>query len=80
MIRRMLRLFDDPAKRYRYAQPDIREVLVDGDLATVKLFWTLTVTDAAGKVRDTGVEDGLDVFLRQPDGRWKIHVSHAFTK
>ncbi len=78
--RRMQTLFDDPAKRYRYAQPDIREVLVDGDLATVKLFWTLTVTDAAGKVLDTGVEDGLDVFVRQPDGRWKIHVSHAFTK
>jgi uncharacterized protein (TIGR02246 family) len=78
--RRMQTLFDDPAKRYRYEQPDIREVLVDGDLATVKLFWTLTVTDAAGKVLDTGVEDGLDVFVRQPDGRWKIHVSHAFTK
>jgi ketosteroid isomerase-like protein len=55
-------------------------VLVDGDLATVQLFWTLTVTDPEGKVLDTGVEDGLDVFRRQPDGRWKIHVSHAFTK
>jgi ketosteroid isomerase-like protein len=70
----------DPAKRYSYAQPDIREILVDGDLATVKLFWTLTVTDPTGKVLDTGVEDGLDVFVRQPDGRWKIHVSHAFTQ
>jgi uncharacterized protein (TIGR02246 family) len=77
---RMQTLFDDPAKRYHYAPPDIREVLVDGNLATVKLFWTLTVTDPAGKVLDTGVEDGLDVFVRQPDGRWKIHVSHAFTK
>ena len=76
----MQTLFDDPDKRYTYAQPDIREVLVDGDLATVQLFWTLTVTDPAGKVLDTGVEDGLDVFRRQPDGTWKIHVSHAFTK
>jgi uncharacterized protein (TIGR02246 family) len=77
---RMQGLFDDPERRYSYAQPDIREVLVDGDLATVKLFWTLTITDRSGKVLDTGIEDGLDVFVRQPDGRWKIHVSHAFTK
>ncbi|MGH3640674.1 MAG: YybH family protein [Mycobacterium sp.] len=76
----MQKLFDDPVRRYSYAPPDIREVLVDGDLATVRLFWTLTVTDAAGKVLDRGVEDGLDVFTRQPDGSWKIHVSHAFTK
>jgi ketosteroid isomerase-like protein len=52
----------------------------DGDLATVTLFWTLTVTDPAGKVLDTGLEGGLDVFRRQPDDNWKIHVSHAFTK
>jgi ketosteroid isomerase-like protein len=76
----MQKLFDDPVKRYSYAQLDIREVLVDGDLAVVRLFWTLTVTDAAGKILDTGVEDGLDVLTRQPDGSWKIHVSHALTK
>lgn len=40
----------------------------------------LTVTDPSGMVLDTGVEDGLDVFTRQADGSWKIHVSHAFTK
>jgi uncharacterized protein (TIGR02246 family) len=76
---RMQKLFDDPLRRFSYAPPDIKEVLVDGDLATVKLFWTLTVTDKLGKVLDTGLEDGLDVFKRQPDGSWKIHVSHAFT-
>jgi uncharacterized protein (TIGR02246 family) len=80
LCKRMQTLFNDPEKRYSYAQPDIREVLVDGDLATVRLFWTLTVTDPVGKVLDTGVEDGLDVFVRQPDGTWKVHVSHAFTK
>lgn len=77
---RMQVLFDDPNKQYGYGQPDIREVLVAGDLATVKLFWTLTVKDASGTVIDTSVEDGLDVFVRQPDGSWKIHVSHAFTR
>jgi hypothetical protein len=55
-------------------------VLVDGDLATVKLFWTLTVTDESGNGLDTGGEDGFDEFRRRPDGSWKIHVSHACTK
>jgi ketosteroid isomerase-like protein len=76
---RMKTLFDDPAKSFSYAEPDIKEVLVAGDLATVKLFWTLTVADKSGKVLDTMVEDGLDVFQRQADGSWKIHISHAFT-
>jgi uncharacterized protein (TIGR02246 family) len=77
---RMKTLFDDPAKRFSYAEPDIREVLVNGDLATVHLFWTLTVTDKSGKLLDTMTEDGLDVFRRQPDDTWKIHISHAFTQ
>ena len=77
---RMKTLFNDPAKRFSYAEPDIREVLVDGDLATVHLFWKLTVSDTSGTVLDTVTENGLDVFRRQPDGSWKIHLSHAFTQ
>jgi uncharacterized protein (TIGR02246 family) len=75
---RMRKLLSDPARQYSYAEPDIREVLVDGDLATVALTWTLTVTDAAGNIVETIKEDGLDVFLRQPDGPWKLHISHGF--
>ena len=33
--RKMQRLFSDPEKRYSYAESEIREVLVDGDLAPV---------------------------------------------
>jgi ketosteroid isomerase-like protein len=77
---RMQKLFDDPVKRFSYAQPDIREVLVDGHLTTVMLFWTLTVTDQAGTVLNTGVEDGPDVFKWQSEGGWKFYVSQAFTK
>ena len=76
----MRHLFDDPARTFRYAPPDIREVLVDGDLATVRLLWTLTVSDSGGQVLDTTVENGLDVFRRQPDGSWRIAISHAFTE
>lgn len=76
----MRRLFDDPARTFTYDQPDVREVLVDGDLATVRLIWPLTVRDASGKVLEKIDENGVDVFRRQPDGSWKIHVSHAFTE
>lgn len=74
----MQKLFIDPAKRATYAEPEIKEVLVDDDLASVRLVWTLTVADAAGKVLATVREDGVDVFRRQPDGSWKIYISHAF--
>ncbi|MCX2933433.1 nuclear transport factor 2 family protein [Mycobacterium sp. CVI_P3] len=70
--------FADPARTYHYDEPQIREVLVDGDLATVALIWTLTVRDESGRVLETVHEDGLDVFRRQPDGVWRIHISHAF--
>lgn len=73
-------LFTDPSRSFSYAEPDIREILVDGDLATVRLIWTLTVRDAEGKVLETVEENGVDVFRRQDDGSWRIHVSHAFTQ
>jgi uncharacterized protein (TIGR02246 family) len=76
----MGRLFDDPTRTFTYDQPDVREVLVDGDLATVRLIWPLTVWDTSGKVLETIDENGVDVFRRQADGSWKIHVSHAFTQ
>lgn len=54
----------------RYDPPEIREILVDGDLAVVRLRWTLTTQTLAE--RRLSREEGLDVFRRQPDGRWSI--------
>jgi ketosteroid isomerase-like protein len=66
----------DPARNYRYALT-IEEILVSGDLAAVRLDWTLTVarrneagTQTAGT--QTIEEPGLDVFRRQSDGTWRI--------
>ena len=76
----MRRNFADPSKTFTYAEPDIRDVDVDGDLAAVRLIWTLTVRDASGVVLETVEEDGVDVFRRQADGSWKTAVSHAFAR
>lgn len=43
-----------------------------GDLAVVRLIWTLTVTDADNKVAETTKDRGIDIFRRQADGSWKI--------
>jgi len=65
------RALADRTRTFSYALA-IREILVWGDTAVVRLTWTLTV-----RWRDTGrktktVEPGLDVFRRQRDGRWCI--------
>ncbi|HEX5863802.1 MAG TPA: hypothetical protein VF014_06020 [Casimicrobiaceae bacterium] len=50
----------------------IKEILVSGDLAVVRLVWTLKATgsDMPGEV--VSEEPGMDVFRKQPDGGWKI--------
>jgi ketosteroid isomerase-like protein len=50
----------------------------DGDLATVRLTWTSRTTGAGIEGERVEHEKGLDVFRRQPDGLWRIHVSHAY--
>lgn len=64
------RALTDRTKRYAYSLA-VKEVLVSGDLAMVRLTWTLTLTkpDARPEVSQ---EYGIDVFERQPDGTWKI--------
>jgi len=67
---RLQRSLADESKKYAYAL-DIREILVAGDLAVVRLEWTLTVTLGNGQ-RVISVEPGMDVLRREPDGSWKI--------
>jgi uncharacterized protein (TIGR02246 family) len=50
----------------------IKEILVSGDLAVVRLVWTLKVTPA-GVVKETVSEEpGMDIFRKQTNGKWKI--------
>jgi steroid delta-isomerase len=61
----------DRTKNFTYAL-DIKEIIVSGDIAVVRLVWTLKVSrDGASQVTETK-EPGLDVFRRQPDGKWRI--------
>jgi len=65
-----------PGLKLRYT-PDIREIIVAGNIAVVRLFWTLTA-EVKGRA-ESSVEAGMDVFQRQPDGRWSIIRFVAFT-
>ena len=61
----------------RYDNPNVHEIVVAGDIAVVRLTWTLT-TEVNG-AKDTTTEEGMDIFQRQPDGRWSIARFIAFT-
>lgn len=51
---------------------DIKEILVSGDLAIVRLVWTLRIAQKGGGATRVSEEPGLDVFRRERDGRWRI--------
>ncbi len=66
------RSLTDTSRRYAYAL-DIKEVIVSGDLAVVRLTWRLSVSyRAAAAAAVESVETGVDIFRKQPDGRWRI--------
>lgn len=64
----------DVSLQYR---PDIREIIVSGDTAVVRLFWILTTEKDGAKEEST--EAGIDIFQRQADDRWSIARFIAFT-
>ena len=65
-------------KIFRYETPEIEQILIDGDLAVVRLVWTLKISFKNRTDTETIKEKGLDIFKRQPDGSWKIAISYAY--
>jgi steroid delta-isomerase len=61
---------ENPERRYLYSL-DVKEIIVSGDLAVVRLVWTLDIEDKGG-ARQSFDETGLDVFRSGADGRWRI--------
>jgi ketosteroid isomerase-like protein len=76
---RLKRALGDETRSWTYAQPDIKEILVFGDVAVVRLTWISTVTGGPEGVVKSA-EPGMDLFRRQPDGSWKIMRYMAFSQ
>ncbi|MFG1298520.1 nuclear transport factor 2 family protein [Xanthobacter sp. V3C-3] len=72
---RIARALAAPDRRLTYAF-EIHDILVSGDLASVRLIWTLTEQHAGTATRTQDI--GLDVFRRDPDGAWRIARYVAF--
>ena len=60
----------DRERTYHYSL-NINEVLVYGDLAVVRLIWTLEI-EKDGVSKETIAEPAVDIFRHQADGSWKI--------
>ncbi len=58
----------DPANDFHY-ELEIREIIVEGDLAVVRLTWTLFISP----INVTSVEPGMDIFRREADGKVADH-------
>lgn len=56
---------------------DIHEIIVSGDIAVVRLTWTLTLR--RGTTRQVSREAGMDIFQRQATGTWSIVRFIAFS-
>ncbi len=67
---RLNKALADTTRTFTY-RLKIKEVLVFGSTAVVRLTWISTLTTADGKSM-TDEEPGLDLFQRQADGSWKI--------
>jgi len=78
MCQHLTKALNDSDKLFRYEAPKIEQILINGDLAVVRLIWTLNISDKNQQLMETIREKGLDVFKRQQDGSWKIIISYAF--
>ena len=71
------RALGDRSKTMTYSF-DIKEIIVSGDMAIVRLVWTSRASrEGSSQVIETK-EPGLDVFRRQPDGKWRISRYMAY--
>jgi uncharacterized protein (TIGR02246 family) len=72
------RLLGDATQRSHYTL-DLREILVYGDIAVVRLIWTLDESKKGSSGTVRSLEPGMDIFQQQKDGSWKIIRYLAYT-
>lgn len=78
MCENLTKVLNDKDVDYSYAQPKIEQIIVEGNLAAVRLIWTLKVAPKSGGDAAVVNERGLDIFRKQVDGTWKIAISYAY--
>jgi ketosteroid isomerase-like protein len=78
MCRQLTKVLTDSDRLFRYDPPKIEQVMIEGDLAVVRLVWTLRISSKDQSAVEIIKENGLDVFIRQGDGSWKIAISYAY--
>ena len=76
VCKRIAAALANPAIQITYA-PDIQDILVDGDLAVVRLVWSVTTKRGTREAKSS--EPGIDVFRRERDGVWRIYRFVAFS-
>lgn len=65
------RMMTDPNVKAQ-TQPTIEEITVSGDLAYARLVWNTDVTDTRTGQRSTRRMKDLQIWRREPDGRWRF--------
>jgi ketosteroid isomerase-like protein len=78
MCQNLKTVIADPDKTFTYEIPKIDQIILNNDMAIVRLSWTLKVSYKDRTNVDTFKEKGLDVMKRQTDGTWKIVISFAY--
>jgi ketosteroid isomerase-like protein len=78
ICRQLSAVLSDPNKSFHYETPEIEQVLIDNEMAVVRLVWKLKITDKQTAQVTSIREKGMDIFQRQKDGSWKIAISYAY--
>ncbi len=77
LCKRLRQALGEAAFRYHYT-PDIQEILISGDLAVVRIVWTLTVTRNGNAEPTVVTEPAMYVMRHEPDGNWRVFRFLAF--
>jgi ketosteroid isomerase-like protein len=72
------KLFQEKNKHYQY-HFKLHKVYRSGDLAAARITWYLSVHQGNKKIFSSR-EEGLDIFKRQPNGKWQIINYIAYSK
>lgn len=78
MCRSLKAVLTDSNRTFSYEAPNIEQIIIQGDMAVVRLIWSLKISSENPLKTELIKEKGLDVFKRQKDGSWKIAISYAY--